>query len=134
TPTEIYNHPANTFVARFLGLTNIIPVLRIKNQDSTARMETAAGTFILQDVTARSAESRFILLRPRAIERIVSPSERGENILRGRVTETQLRGGHQRILVETRAGKLTFEWDGQVHVGQEATFALARDKIALLKE
>jgi len=132
TPTEIYNHPANTFVARFLGLTNLIPVLRIKNEDSIARIETAVGMFITSDVLAHSDEPRFVLLRPRAIESIVATSKRGENILRGRVTETQLRGGHQRIIVETRAGELTFEWDGQVHVGQDAVFELKQDKIALL--
>lgn len=123
TPVEIYNQPATAFVARFLGLTNLIPL-------SDGRVETGLGPFVAKAQPAPAAS--FILLRPRAIERIVRESERHENVLHGRIIETQLRGGHQHIVIETRGGELTFEWEGEVQTGVELVFELNPNEIQLL--
>ena len=46
TPTDIYNHPVNGFVASFVGENNIFAGKVISVDGGFARFETACGTFI----------------------------------------------------------------------------------------
>jgi ABC-type Fe3+/spermidine/putrescine transport system ATPase subunit len=132
TPVEIFRRPANAFVARFLGLTNLVAISELALTDFGARADTAAGTFVIERERATTA-SKEVLLRPGAVERIVEQSARTENVLRGRIVETVVRGGHQWVVVETRAGRLAFEWDGPVTRGAEVALELAREQIAFVK-
>ena len=156
TPVEIYNHPASVFVARFMGLTNLLEIERLeigdskleirnsklelqnrvpnKGEGSKLEIETAVGRFALEPERGLGNNSGFVLLRPNAIENIARASSRRENILRGRVVETQLRAGHQRIVVETRGGTFTFEWDDRVETGAEYVFELDAGAIQFLPE
>ncbi|MBI4672776.1 MAG: ABC transporter ATP-binding protein [Chloroflexi bacterium] len=133
-PVEIYNHPASVFVARFLGLTNLVPIQKCTMHNAQCTIETAVGLFVLEKERGMEETPRFVLLRPNAVERIVPESLRRENTLRGRVVETQLRAGHQRIVVETRGGTFTFEWDGQVQTGADCVFELDVRGIQYLPE
>ena len=45
TPQEIYNQPANGFVASFVGENNVFPGRVIAASDGAGRIETAFGTF-----------------------------------------------------------------------------------------
>ncbi|MCI0476663.1 MAG: ABC transporter ATP-binding protein, partial [Anaerolineales bacterium] len=134
TPVEVYNHPANVFVARFMGLTNLMEIEKLEIQNSKFKIQTGAGQFVLQQEYASGERPRFVLLRPNAITQIVRESSRRENILRGRIVETQLRAGHPRIVVETVAGAFTFEWDKPVQVGADCVFELDARAIQLLPE
>ncbi|MDL1896885.1 ABC transporter ATP-binding protein [Anaerolineae bacterium CFX7] len=132
-PVEVYQKPANEFVARFMGLTNLLEIRTSKIQGAVCRVETDAGIFVLDALTAAAdATARFLLLRPKALERIVAESTRDENSLRGRVVETQFRAGHQQIIVETRAGKFAFEWDAALELNQEYIFALDAQALQLV--
>ncbi len=131
-PIEMYHQPANEFVARFLGLTNLLEIgnwkLEVGNTKTIA--ETKAGNF---SVPFKNGNARFVLLRPRAVERIVDQTERAENVLRGKIIARQWRGGHPQIVVETRAGNFVFEWDGHVEGEREKVFELNADEIQFLK-
>lgn len=130
TPVEVYQHPANAFVARFMGLTNLIPITRTESRDSYIYAHTDIGTFkVTQD---KNQKNNFVLLRPRAIERITSASERGENVLRGQIVEVLLRQGHQRLTLASGAHTLTFEWDGPVTLNTPVVLELDPAKISLL--
>lgn len=132
-PVEVYQKPANEFVARFMGLTNLLEIRTSKIQGAVCRVETDAGIFVLDALTAAAdATARFLLLRPKALERIVAESTRDENSLRGRVVETQFRAGHQQIIVETRAGKFAFEWDAALELNREYIFALDAQALQLV--
>ncbi len=132
-PIEIYQQPANEFVARFMGLTNILEIgnwmLDVGN--STSRAETVGGIFAIPKERA-GKENEFVLLRPRAVERIVEKTERAENVLRGKIIETQWRGGHQQIVVETNARHFVFEWDSAVELQREKFFELNEDEIQFI--
>jgi len=130
-PVEVYQKPTNEFVARFMGLTNLLEIRASQIQGAACRVETDAGIFVL-DALAADTTARFLLLRPKALERIVAESPRGENSLRGRVVETQFRAGHQQIIVETRAGKFAFEWDAAIELNQEYIFALDAQALQLV--
>lgn len=133
-PVELYQHPANAFVARFLGLTNLVEIKQAKNEKLKVKIETDIGQFVLDAPSSMSDSAQYLLLRPRAVKRIVDRSEVQENIVRGRVIETHLRGGHQRVVVETEAGLMTFEWDDQVPVGSESVLELDERELEILSE
>lgn len=132
-PLAIYEQPANDFVARFMGLTNLQEIREGRMQNAEYRIETDAGIFILAAPSAPAENARFLLLRPNALARIVAEGAPRENVLRGRVVETQLRAGHQRILLATDAGVLTFEWSAPITVGAQYTFALDVKQIQLVE-
>lgn len=132
TPLEIYNHPANAFVAQFMGLTNLVEIRELEIGDLEARANTEAGIFVIEKERTSNGKN-FVLLRPRAIEQIAEKSERTENVLRGKIVETQWRGGHQQIVVETR-GAFAFEWDEPVVMGQEISLELKQTEIDFLRE
>lgn len=133
-PIEIYQQPANEFVARFLGLTNVLEIkswmLDVGN--STARAETVIGMFAIPKERAGN-ENQFVLLRPHAVERIVEKTERIENVLRGKIVETQWRGGHQQMVVETDARHFVFEWGERIKSQQEIFLELKASEIQFLR-
>lgn len=133
-PIEIYQDPANAFVARFLGLTNLVQIGKLEIRNSKLEITTRIGQFVLNESTHVDRPARYLLLRPRAVIRIGTESDARENVVRGRVIETHLRGGHQRVVVETQAGLMTFEWEGQVQVGAEIVLKLDERELALLPE
>ncbi len=136
TPLEIYQRPANVFVARFMGLTNVLDCrdVSVKRLADRQRLAvTDAGIFS----TAREPvtdNARFVLLRPRAIERIVGKSERDVNVLRGKIVATPWRGGHQQLVIETRGGEFRFERDEPVVMGKEIDLELKQAEIDFLLE
>ena len=49
TPDEIYQHPASSFVAGFIGLTNLIEgkIIGIDSQQTMAKVRTESGTLVV---------------------------------------------------------------------------------------
>jgi spermidine/putrescine ABC transporter ATP-binding subunit len=97
TPTEIYNEPANEFVANFIGETNIIDGKII--DDHTVRFEDknfpcdAAKTFDKDQLVD-------VVIRPEDLD--VVPREQG--MLKGIVKSQIFKGVHYDTIVETRLG------------------------------
>jgi iron(III) transport system ATP-binding protein len=46
TPEELYRHPANSFVAQFVGQTNLIPATVVERGPTVTRVETAVGSLV----------------------------------------------------------------------------------------
>lgn len=134
TPLALYQHPATVFAARFMGLTNLVEIEggRQTTEGAAARAVTALGVFVIEQTRAVSG-ARFVLLRPRAIERIIQTAERAENTLRGKISETQWRGGHQWLVVTVSEQSFAFEWDGAIPVGQNVTLELKQSEIDFLR-
>jgi ABC-type Fe3+/spermidine/putrescine transport system ATPase subunit len=89
-PQAVYQHPASTFVARFLGLNNVVPVLH--QADGTAH--TVLGDFRLPD------RADAVLLHPDGLE-VSSTSSPGA--IQGRVEECVYQGDSYRILFRVDA-------------------------------
>lgn len=132
TPLEIYQHPANVFVAQFMGLTNLVEIRELEIRDSHLQAKTDVGIFEIEKERVPEA-SKFVLIRPRAAERIVETSQRTSNILRGTLAGTQWRGGHQQIVVETGAGQFTLEWNEPVQSKQNVVVELNAHEIDFLR-
>lgn len=133
TPIELYQHPTNVFVARFMGLTNLVEIGELEITDSSARAKTPLGNFQIADKRA-SRQAHVVLLRPQAVENVVETSTRTENVLRGKLVETQWRGGRQRIVLNASGKEFVFEWNGAVTSGQTVALELNANEIDFLNE
>jgi ABC-type sugar transport system ATPase subunit len=134
TPIEIYRHPANEFVARFMGLTNLVIINERMTNKSRLTAQTEIGNFAIAPERAPGDHYKYVLLRPQAIERIADSSERTENVVRGKITGTQWRGGQQRILIESGGKEFSFEWDEPVETGRGVVLELDETEIDFLQE
>ncbi len=91
-PRAIYERPATAFVARFLGLNNIVPVERIE----AGQAQTASGTFSV------SAPTETLLLHPDGLALV----DRGTpDSIPARVVESTFHGARYRVVVEHSSGQ-----------------------------
>ncbi|SIR93267.1 iron(III) transport system ATP-binding protein [Peribacillus simplex] len=111
TPAEIYNQPANDFVASFIGEINLLPVqvenvqqenvvVSLKNVEQPVRFhvqnKTGEGNSILQ-----TDNDLAISIRPEAI-RILDAAEEGMNIFRGKINSVQFFGSVVNVMVDVQ--------------------------------
>jgi iron(III) transport system ATP-binding protein len=91
-PREIYEHPANLFVADFMGLLNRLPAVLVAHTDGIARVRV--GTHELSAAIApqvvAGAGAVTVVIRPEAIR--VGDGTAGENRLSGTVVDTTFLG------------------------------------------
>jgi ABC-type Fe3+/spermidine/putrescine transport system ATPase subunit len=141
TPERIYRHPATAFVARFLGLTNLLPG-RVIQTGPPPIVETPLGPLHLGQQKEASlpppGAEATILVRPEAAETANETEQtEGPNLLEGRVQERSFRGAQCRLVVRhDRAGDLTFFLRGSTPlpaVGQPIRLFLGPQAISLLK-
>ena len=96
TPTDIYNEPANAYVANFVGESNLIPGRMI--EDRLVRFNDT--DFDCVDAGFRPNEPVDVVIRPEDID-IVTP-EAGK--LQGTVESVLFKGVHYEVMVETVPG------------------------------
>ena len=131
TPQEVYRQPADAFVARFLGLTNLIRGRKSDAQKAEGRqlIETALGTLTLAEGTCHAGEV-VVLIRPDAAMLTGT-----DNLVEGTLAERSFRGGHTRIVVHADETNLEFEMDSNVTlppVGSAIQLSLRPEAITCL--
>ncbi len=127
-PAAVYQQPANAFVARFLGLTNLIPARVVAYKAGQVRAETPLGEFTIASDAVEGTDG-FVLLRPRAL---APPGLSAENKLQGTVVEALLRAGHTQLAMQSGDFLFNFEWEEPAEVGKTLIFSLKPDKISFL--
>jgi ABC-type Fe3+/spermidine/putrescine transport system ATPase subunit len=131
TPLEIYHHPANRFVADFVGLANFVEAER----DGRGRVRVGTRTFAVPDGIVGSGPVTMVL-RPEALRLHGTAPERGENVLRGRVRTASFLGTLARYWVEAEG--LSWIVDvpspGEAVLSGEVFVEVPRDRIHLLDE
>jgi putative spermidine/putrescine transport system ATP-binding protein len=99
TPEDIYERPANAFVADFIGASNLI----FGTITPDGRMESAEGVLPLPDsCAARAGQQVALVVRPEKL--LLCNSDDG--ILSGRVEESIYAGAETRLLVRLPGGTL----------------------------
>lgn len=101
TPEEIYCDPASLFVARFLGLSNLLPVESTLPDEGKVR--TALGEFNLEGKVSLEAT---LLLRPDQVQ----IGGQGPTVIEGEVVQRSFRGGTQRLKVDAAGIELIFDF------------------------
>ncbi len=98
-PTDIYNEPKNAFVARFIGDSNILSGVMIKD----FLCEFAGRKFECADQGFEKDEDVDVVVRPEDIK-VVAPAE---GMLTGTVISTLFKGVHYEMIVASPDG---FKW------------------------
>ncbi len=131
TPSQVYSRPDNAFVARFLGLTNLIPARVIESREGRIRTATDIGLFLFEG-SARVGDEGVVLLRPDAVDTMLSGDRPTENVLHGRVLQVLLSGGHTRVAVAVGEQVLVFEWEGPASPGAQVILSLKSKEMSFL--
>lgn len=108
SPQEIYSQPASVFVARFLGLTNLLGA-SAQAEPGGKFVQTALGRFEIGRPVPAGAT---LLLRPDKIRL----DNQGPVTLEGRVVQRSFRGSTQRLRVSVSETEFTFDLSSGVSV------------------
>ncbi|MGW8251324.1 MAG: ABC transporter ATP-binding protein, partial [Anaerolineales bacterium] len=108
TPFEMYQHPQTAFVARFLGLGNLLPG-EVIHLDGRVVADTPIGRFTIPQQPARSAT---ILLRPDSIR--LEGGAPGQ--LEGKLINCTFRGNTCRAVVNVNGIELLFDLPYTAHI------------------
>ena len=92
SPTDIYNEPINTYVADFIGESNIIDAVMKENY----KVEFMGKTFECVDERFPESDKVKIVIRPEDID----PVEKGTSKIDALVTSVTFKGVHYEILAE----------------------------------
>ena len=133
-PEEVYCHPNDLFVARFLGLSNLVPGLVV----GSGQVETALGTLTVLDASDCIPGKRVtVLIRPEAA--VLAADELAPNMVRGRVLDRSFRGSQYRVRVAC-GDEVTLDLEVQslgqplAGPGEEITFSLRPAGLSLFSE
>ena len=99
TPTDLYEHPRTAFVARFLGVSNMLE--GTADEDGGVRLKD--GTVIRAPALAGRRGRVAVGIRPEKIR--LGSSE--ENVLPGEIAERSYIGVSTQYVVKTKAGSIT---------------------------
>ena len=127
TPQQVYRHPRSAWVARFLGLTNLL-----KAKIVNGKAETAIGSFEIQNPPPLAHDLQ-LLIRPEAAQLTGDT-----NLVRGVVIERSFRGERYRLGVRHASSiELAFSVPANVDLpacGEPITLSLAPRALTLLAE
>jgi ABC-type Fe3+/spermidine/putrescine transport system ATPase subunit len=128
SPDDVYRRPATSFVARFIGKTNLLDCEVVNGH-----VEAGGLKLMLSD---SPGEGRFtVSLRPEDVE-IGSPSAELPNRATARVRETLFLGHEQQVLVQAGGQDLTIRASGKEPFlpGQEVEIGWASDAAVAVED
>ena len=126
TPTDIYNEPVNAFVADFIGESNILDGVMLK--DLCVRF--AGQEFSCLDSGFAPNEAVDVVIRPEDVD--VVSVEKG--MLSGRVTSVTFKGVHYEIIVDIKGFKWMIQTTDYVAPESEIGVYIEPDAIHIMKK
>ncbi len=119
TPVEVYTRPASEFVARFLGLPNLLDGTVISSAANVAVIRTVLGHLhTTTDRAFKPNQAVMLLIRPDAATLDPNPFDAESewfaetpqaNVLEGELIDVAFRGRYQRVVVRVNDVDLIFE-------------------------
>ena len=111
TPTEVYDHPDNSFVAHFLGESNLLPG-QVHSQDhSETRIKTDFGLIItVRHCDARVGSRVTVMIRPEHLQLAATPSSTASSKdhpalqISGTLQQTMFVGSDFQLIFELSGG------------------------------
>ena len=145
TPQDVYFRPASPWVARFLGLSNLVPgrIVAVEpgpGRGTTTVVRTSLGELVLRGLERFDLDREVtVLIRPEAARLAGERPPEGERAIEGIVRGCSFRGSQTRLEVHHPAGvDLVFEIasGGQrlPGPGEPISFSLRPEAISLLAE
>ncbi|MBQ7816983.1 MAG: ABC transporter ATP-binding protein, partial [Oscillospiraceae bacterium] len=124
TPTDVYNEPENRFVAQFIGESNIIEGIMIR--DCLVAFDDFE--FECVDKGFKDNEEIEVVLRPEDID-IVSPDAAK---LRGTVTSIVFKGVHYEIMVQSKYRQYMIHTTDYHDVGKDVGLTFGPEDIHVM--
>lgn len=126
TPVDIYNEPKNSFVAEFIGESNIID--GIMHDDYL--VEFAGVQFPCVDKGFNKKEEIDVVIRPEDIE-VVS---RDDGSLKGKVEDVIFKGVHYEMIIKTENEEWMIHSTIMKDIGQEIGMNILPENIHIMKK
>lgn len=128
TPTDIYNEPANAFVADFIGESNILDGVMLHD----CLVRTAGSEISCVDKGFAKDEEVDVVIRPEDIE--VSTDTAGAQFT-ATVTSSIFKGVHYEMLAESKDGyEFLIQDYKHFAVGQEVGLSVTPDNIHIMRK
>ena len=135
-PRDIYDRPANQFVADFVGTANIVPCTILRRNGQQFAVESAYGRLeaLDPDCQLASGARAHLCIRPEDLHPELENSD-APNLIRGTVQTAVYMGSLMDMFVrvgeaQLRAG-ISKDWD--VEAGSGISFSVQPEKIRLLE-
>lgn len=126
TPIDIYNEPLNAFVADFIGESNILDGIMLK--DKWVRF--AGQTFECVDSGFGINQPVDVVVRPEDV--IVVSKDQG--MITGTVTSVTFKGVHFEIIVDVQGFKWMIQSTKQSKVGEKIGLVIEPDSIQIMNK
>ena len=126
TPLDIYNEPETSFVADFIGESNIIDGVMLED----FKASFAGKTFDCLDKGFNANEPVDVVVRPEDVD--VVPVEKG--MLSGEVTSVTFKGVHFEIIVDINGFKWMIQTTDYEPVGAKIGLYIEPDAIHIMKK
>ena len=126
TPTDIYNEPQNAFVADFIGESNIIDGIMVKD----GLVKICGKEFECVDSGFATNEPVDVVIRPEDVD-VVSTED---GILTGTVTAITFKGVHYEIIVDIQGFKWMIQSTDSSAVGDVIGISVRPDEIHIMKK
>jgi spermidine/putrescine ABC transporter ATP-binding subunit len=139
TPRELYETPATSFVASFVGESNLIDCTIRALDQGICQVETPTGRVLLTRSHMQPIDSPVALcVRPERV-RLIRPNEAADNIIEGCVEEVIFQGEGSRIQVATDRGecliaRITGRDLERVHAGQPVRLGWSSEDCVLVRQ
>lgn len=126
TPIDVYNEPANRFVANFIGKSNIIDGIML--DDLLCKFDGIE--FVCVDKGFKKEEAVDIVIRPEDIDII----KKGEGFMDGVVISEIFKGVHYEIHVQTENRDFLIHTTDFHKVGEEVSLTWTPDDIHVMEK
>ena len=126
TPIDIYNEPKNAFVADFIGESNIVDGIMLRDR----RVSFSGHVFDCVDAGFEPKEPVDVVVRPEDVD--IVPEEKG--MLRGVVTSVTFLGVHYEIIVDIDGFKWMIQTTDFVDVDEKIGLYIEPEAIHIMKK
>ena len=126
SPEDIYNEPANAFVADFIGESNILTGTMLEDY----KVEFSNNIFTCVDSGFNKNESIDVVIRPEDIE--ITTIDKG--MLTGKVNSVTFKGVHYEIEVETENNKWIIHNIKSANVGSTVGLIIDPESIHIMRK
>jgi putative spermidine/putrescine transport system ATP-binding protein len=103
SPLELYQHPANPFVANFVGKMNLLPAVCYKRHATTTEYRLSSGELVAVSGSA-GPDDGLLAVRPEVVEFGRSTGSKSYNVLEGHVVYRAFLGELLELGIELRDG------------------------------
>ena len=126
TPEMIYNEPKNTFVADFIGESNIFSGVMPKDM----QVRFCGKSFVCEDGGFEKDEPVDVVVRPEDV--VITDQENG--MLKGKVTSVIFKGIHYQILVQCGRYEIEIQSTVAPTVGEKVGLTIQPSGIHVMKK